>query len=83
MDHIVSKIDSVYQNSCKNSFGTHKHVNKSKYSNEPKWFDRNCKEARTNFHRAKYVYKTKKSESHRLNIKSTSKIYKKTIKQWY
>ena len=73
----------MLQQAAAESFGTYKHFDNDKSSSPtklPTWFDRKCAKTRKNFHSAKYQYKLRKTFENKERLKTTSKIYKNTVK---
>ena len=78
INNIVNEIGTLFTNSAQASFSAKQvHAYSKPVSNKNKrWFNNDCKKARKNFHRAKFLYKLHRTEAHK-NIKS--KIYKQTL----
>jgi hypothetical protein len=85
MDEIAENISEFFVESAKTSFGYHDFNVKSINNKNVKarkgqpWFNSECKIARKNFHRSKFLYKLRKSEENKRSLKRNSKIYKTTI----
>ncbi|XP_060554602.1 uncharacterized protein LOC132715603 [Ruditapes philippinarum] len=85
-DIITETISSLFSNTSREIFGHTKikDINNKKITNNSKpWFGPKCKKARKNFHTAKHLYKLRKNETTKENLKQNAKIYKGTLKQFY
>ena len=75
---IAQSLTEVFKLSSKISFGSVTHSQSSE--NKPQhWFNRKCKVARNDFHRAKYLYTSRQTDANIQRLKTCSKIYKRTL----
>ena len=81
INNIVNEIGTLFTNSAQASFSAKQvHAYSKPVSNKNKrWLNNDCKKARKNFHRAKFLYKLHRTESHKNNLNIKSKIYKQTL----
>ncbi|KAL4238685.1 hypothetical protein ACF0H5_003392 [Mactra antiquata] len=85
----VSMISELFLNGSKQAFGTYHNNNinensgmNTKENKLPTWFGSQCTKARRNFHRARYLYKIRKTDINKEHLKQTSKIYKRTLNKY-
>ena len=78
---MVCRIENVFKNACKTSFGLKKPATVEIKKNKIPWFNRNCKKARNEYHKIRKQYNRNKSSENKNLLKATSKEYKNTIKQ--
>ena len=79
IDEVVTKIESVFESSCFETFGTRtiKH-DKINNSNKP-WFNLDCRNARNLYHKIRKLYNKHKTEHYKNLLKHVSKEYKNTV----
>ena len=80
INDVVSKIEQLFLNSAKNTFGVKKKLNEKVNKNKP-WFNFNCKMARNEYHRIRRMYNRNKTTENRNLLKIVSKRYKTVMKQ--
>ena len=80
INDVVSKIEQLFLNSAKNTFGVKKKLNEKVNKNKP-WFNLNCKMARNEYHRIRRIYNRNKTTENRNLLKIVSKRYKTVMKQ--
>ena len=79
IDYIAESLSATFKSTAVNSFGMIRENTNSNCNKPPHWFNRKCKRARKKFHRAKFLYKLRPSDTNKLNLKFSSKEYKKTL----
>lgn len=79
IDEVVLKIGSLFDSSCKETFGF-KHVNtENKSSRFKPWFNAQCTQARNVYHKTRRAYNKHKTSYYRNILKNVSKNYKNTL----
>ncbi|KAL4234936.1 hypothetical protein ACF0H5_006578 [Mactra antiquata] len=85
----VNMISELFLNASKPAFGTYHNNNinensgmNTKENKLPTWFGSQCTKARRNFHKARYLYKIRKTDINKEHLKQTSKIYKRTLNKY-
>ena len=81
LDHIILKINQVFEKCAETSFGHTKETSKTKDTNMTKkpWFHESCHRARNQYHNARRVYNINRTEQNKENMRQSSKFYKSTM----
>ena len=81
INDVVNKIETLFQDSCKRTFGYNKPKPKQKVSNKKQftWFNLECKNARNLYHRSRRLYNKHKTEYYKQLLKTISKDYKRVM----
>lgn len=80
IDNFVNSFNEAYIENCQSSFGTYVPLAPSNNKNKtPRWYTKKCKLARMKFHRAKYLYKLRKTSENKRSLNLSSKSYKKAL----
>lgn len=84
LNNTVSKIGTLFKDNAKTCFGTSKKRPESvPQADKRTWFNKTCNVARRDFNRAKYLYKLRKNNANKTNLKTKSKEYKKTLRKHF
>ena len=81
VNHIIDDIESLFQETCKDTFGTHAHKKqpRTEHSGNEPWFNRECKNARNIYHKIRRLYNKYKTNYFKNLLKTVSKDYKQTM----
>ena len=81
VNHIIDDIESLFQETCKDTFGTHayKKQPKTEHSGNKPWLNRECKNARNIYHKIRRLYNKHKTNYFKNLLKAVSKDYKQTL----
>ena len=81
VNHIIDDIESLFQETCKDTFGTHAHKKqpRTEHSDNKPWFNRECKNARNIYHKIRRLYNKYKTNYFKNLLKTVSKDYKQTM----
>ena len=81
VNHIIDDIESLFQETCKDTFGTHAHKKqpRTEHSGNKPWFNRECKNARNIYHKIRRLYNKYKTNYFKNLLKTVSKDYKQTM----
>ena len=75
----AESLAEVFNSAARASFGSVKYNCKPYNNRPPHWFNRKCKLARNDFHRAKYFYKLRHTDRNKQRLRTSSKQYKRTL----
>ena len=79
INNIAESLSNTFKSAAVDDFGMVTRNTDSNCNKPLHWFNRKCKIARKNFHKAKYLYKLRPLDGNKLNLKLSSKDYKKTL----
>ena len=79
IDEIVLKIGSLFDSSCRETFGMQNVFTNNKQSGSKPWFNTQCTRARNIYHKARKAYNRYKTSYYKNILKIVSKRYKNTL----
>ena len=82
INSICDNFNSLITSCAEKSFGK-SYTKIDNCDKAPTWFNRDCKKARKQFHRAKYQYKLRKNVENKHRLKTASTFYKSQLKRFH
>ncbi|MEW8542876.1 MAG: reverse transcriptase family protein [Candidatus Thiodiazotropha sp.] len=79
IDLIVQDIENLFQNTCKETFGTQKNRQTNQKKARKPWFNSECRTARNTYHKVRRLYNKYKNDHYKNMLRSVSKEYKCVI----